>query len=269
MQKELIFLSIEEQFELGLPDVVSEHQVILRFEEIISNGQAYDYDLTLIVSILLRFKELKEIHSVVNFIIFCFHTYYINNEMYKLFHKIESKNFLKYSDDNLQTIFILMHQYSHLNSLDDFLNELKKFSNPDISYNDKHKILFSYNHEYNTFSDYLIYQKSLNSNLISIEFIINTKSIYNIDSNFLFNMFEKDLQLFLTNKIKNNEIESISEFLHHLYLFSSKNDYSVLYNILFDCFYNTIYFDMFDYDLDDYYYLLKEKFLTQKQIDNF
>ncbi len=269
MQEELISLSIDEQWELGLPDIVSEYQVISRIDSIISNGESYDYDLTLGVSIFLRFKELKEINSIVNFIVFCFHVYYINDEMYKLFQKIHSYNFLKYSDDNLQTIFILMHQYSYLNSLEDFLNELKKFSNPDISYNDKHKILFSHNYECNIFSDYLSYQKSLNSNFISIDFLINTKSIYIINSTFLFHILEKDLYLFLINNIKDNKLETMSEFMNHLYLFISKNDYSCLYNILFDCFYGTIYFDMFDHGIEDYYYVLKEKFILNKQICNF
>lgn len=265
MDKEFILLTEDEKFEFNLPDYVSEQHIFDCFNTILKDAEYQDYALNLLPSILLRFNNIEDKNSLKEIIVFCLHMYYIDQDIFNLVKKTGSHYFITYDPDYIQSILILYYLYSHIDSFENFIKELQKFSQPTLIKNNAIELGYMY---HDAILSTYINNKLYHHNSF-IDFLIDTKSLFNIEPDILFNHIEQEIYPFLHLKVKNKEIEQYSEFIENLYKFIKNNNFNSLYEKIFESFYDTIYFDMFDKDMNTEYYQLKESFLLKKELYNF
>lgn len=265
METEFILITEDEKFEFHLPDYVSEQHIFDCFNKVIKCAEYSDYALNLLPSILLRFNHIKDKNSLREILVFCLHMYYLDQDIFNLVKKTGSYYFIQYDADYIQSIFVLYHVYSDIDSFENFIKELEKFSLPKLFKEKNIELGYMYNND--ILSSYI--NNKLYSHHSFIEFLIDTKSIFNIEPDILFQHLENEIYPFLQLKVKNKEIEQYSEFIENLYKFIKNNNFNSLYEKIFESFYDTIYFDMFDKDMNTEYYQLKESFLLKKELYNF
>lgn len=267
MNEEYILLTLEEQKELFLPLRVSEKDVIDKYHVLLSIGEFWDYSFDLFPKVFLKFNTINDIKSVSDIISFCLHTYYITEDLYQIIRKVGTQYLLNYKDEYTLPIIILMNDYSHIDSLEKFIDEISIFYKLKSSYDEHNNLRLSYNYEDHILDSYFNYKNNLKH--ISMDFFIKNCCINILSKDLVFDFFEIHLEDFLDEKIKKNEIDNILDFIYYLYLFVDFNNHINLYNIIFKYFLNTKYEHLYEDKLTDNYFVNKERYILSKQMHDF